>query len=181
MKDLETAQQRAAVVAPALETLYGILKEGEKDRAKLTDWSDARWQAGYDLAMGRVLAIGVRANGYNIMLAKVRNGMKFEKPDSDTWVLVPSDQIPADNRLEKAAAQAREYLTRVCEQHPNTPWAFLAKRELDEPLGWKWTEKHTITEEPRRPGQNGNGGGGNPKDTLRKIEKEKPKRENVKL
>jgi hypothetical protein len=178
IQDLEVAQQSAARVAPKLEKLFTILKDGEKDRAKLTE---ARWQAGYDLAMGRVLAIGVRTNGYNAMLAKARNGMKFEKGDSDTWVLEPSNEITADSKLEKAAAQAREYLTRVRDQHPGTPWAYLAERELVEPFGWKWTERHTIVEEPRRAAQNGGGGGGNPQDQLRKLEKPKPPRENVKL
>jgi hypothetical protein len=176
-QDLEVAQQSAARVAPKLEKLFAILKEGEKDRGKLTE---ARWQAGYDLAMGRVLAIGVRTNGYNAMLAKARNGMKFEKPDSDTWVLAPSDEVLGDNRIEKAASQAREYLDRVREQHPGTPWAYLAERELAEPFGWKWSEKHTGFEERERMARNG-GGGGNPQDQLRKIEKPKPPRENVKL
>ena len=138
-----------------------------------------RWQAGYDLAMGRVLAMLVRTNAYNTMLAKAKNGMKFEKEDSDTWDLQASDDVKATSALEKLSVQAREYLTRVREQHAGTPWAYLAERELSEPLGWKWTERHVGLDEPRR--NNGGGGGGNPKDQLRKLEKPKPVRQNVKL
>ena len=58
-QELDVAQRAAAVVAPKLQQLYTILKAGEKDRAKLTG---SRWQAGYDLAMGRVLAVMVRTD-----------------------------------------------------------------------------------------------------------------------
>jgi hypothetical protein len=176
-QELDVAQRAAAIVEPRLQDLYGILKMGEKDRAKLTG---SRWQAGYDLAMGRVLAMMVRTTTYNMLLAKAKAGMKFEKDDSDTWVLVAADDVTASSALEKMATQSREYLTRVKDQHPGTPWAYLAERELTEPLGWKWTERHVGYDEPRK--NNGGGGnGGNPNDRLRKLDKPKPVRENVKL
>jgi len=31
-------------------------------------------------------------------------------------------------------------LKRVVSEHPNTPWALLAQRELKDPLGFKWVE-----------------------------------------
>jgi hypothetical protein len=175
-QELDVAQRAAAIVEPRLQDLYGILKMGEKDRAKLTG---ARWQAGYDLAMGRVLAMMVRATTYNIMLAKAKNGMKFEKEDSDTWVLSPAEDVTVTSALEKMATQSREYLTRVRDQHPGTPWAYLADRELTEPLGWKWSEKHVGYDELSR--DNGGGNGRNPNDRLLKLENPKPVRANVKL
>jgi hypothetical protein len=176
-QELDVAQRTAAIVEPRLEQLYTILKAGEKDRAKLTG---TRWQAGYDLAMGRVLAVKVRTVSYNTMLAKAKNGMKFEKENSDTWVLEPAEEVTASSALEKLSQQAHEYLTRVHDQHPGTPWAYLANLELSQPLGWKWSERHTGVNDPARmPG--GGGGGGNPRDQLRKLEKPKPVRENVKL
>ncbi len=126
------------------------------------------------------MAMMVRTSAYNTVLAKAKGGMKFEKADSDTWVLAPSDEVTATSALEKMATQSREYLSRVREQHPGTPWAYLAERELKEPLGWKWTEKHVGYDEPRK-NNGGGGGGGNPNDRLRKMEKPKPVRENVKL
>jgi hypothetical protein len=175
-QELDVAQRSAAIVEPRLADLYTILKSGEKDRSKLTG---TRWQAGYDLAMGRVLAMMVRTNSYNAMLAKAKNGMKFDKEDSDTWVLEPAAEVKASSALEKLSVQAREYLTRVTEEHKGTPWAYLAERELAEPLGWKWTERHVGYDDPKR--NNGGGGGGNPQDRLRKLEKPKPVRQNVKL
>jgi hypothetical protein len=32
-------------------------------------------------------------------------------------------------------------LQRVIDEHPNTPWAMMADRELQTPIGWKWTER----------------------------------------
>ena len=104
------AHRAAAIVEPRLQDLYGTLKLA--NTVKLTG---ARWQAGYDLAMGRVLAMMVRTSTYNTILAKAKGGMKFEKDDSDTWVLVAADEVTATSALEKMAAQSREYLTRVRE------------------------------------------------------------------
>lgn len=176
--ELDLAQRAAAVVEPKVDQLYGLLKQGEKDRERLTG---VRWQAGYDLAMGRVLAVKVRTFGYNAMLAKAKTGMKFEKANSDTWALAPADEVSVGSALEKMAAQAREYLTRVKDQHPGTPWALLAERELADPLGWKWTEQHTGVNEPRPRPMVANNNPTPPKDMLRKLEKPKPVRQNVKL
>ncbi len=64
--------------------------------------------------------------------------------------------------------KSRLYLNRVIEDHPDTPWALLARAELDEPLGWYWREWFVdMTPPPRvviavigRGGGNGGRGGG---------------------
>jgi hypothetical protein len=175
-RSLDEAQKQAAKLGPKLDILYQILKEGEKDRPKLIE---PRWQAGYDLAIGRILAIKVRTEAYNAMLAKAKSGLKFEKPESDTFVLRPADEISVGSALEKMAKQARELLTRVKQQHAGTPWALLAEAELEEPIGWKWGEKESDVK--RRQRMPGGGNGGNPQDKLKKLEKPKPKPPQVKL
>lgn len=153
-RSLTEAQKKAAKLTPKVEVLYRELKEGEKDREKV---ERPRWQAGYDLAMGRVLAAKVRTHGYNVMLAKAKGGMKFQKPKSDTWILRASKQIRAGSVLEKAAEKAEFYLNRVVDEHAGTPWALLAKQELREPMGWQWTEASTLQpQQPRRPRNNNN-------------------------
>ncbi len=142
---LNRAQQAAAVVEPKIERLYHTLAAGEKDRARLTK---ARWQAGYDCSMGRVLAHKVRTESYNAMLAKAKQGMRFADAKNDTWQLVPADEISVGTALEKQAEQARMYLKRVVSEHPGTPWALLAERELKQPLGWKWRELYTGVGQP---------------------------------
>jgi hypothetical protein len=114
------------------------------DRPKLTQ---PRWQAGYDLALGRALAAMVRTEGYNAMLARAKQGMEFTKK-SDVWKLVPSDNILSGSVLIKEAERAREYLDRVVNEHPGTPWALLASRELETPLGWVWEEEFRNLQAP---------------------------------
>jgi hypothetical protein len=142
---LTRAQQTAAVLEPKVDRLYQVLKQGEKDRERLTK---PRWQAGYDCSMGRVLAVKVRTEGYNAMLAKAKQGMRFADPKNDTWQLVPDDEISVGTALEKQARQARQYLERVVQEHPGTPWSLLAERELRQPLGWKWKELYAGVNAP---------------------------------
>lgn len=173
---LDQAQRGAALVEFKLGPLYATLVEGEKDRPKLTQ---PRWQAGFDLAMGRVLAVKVRTEAYNAMLAKAKGGLKFNNPDNDTFVIVPANEITVGSALEKMAKQAHEYLERVVRDHPDTPWALLAQRELKEPIGWKWSEKR-VNLPPPPPAAAGNGNAAPPTPQPNVVPK-KPVRQNVKL
>ncbi len=150
---MSRAARDAAVLEPKIAQLYETLRRGEQDRPELTT---PRWQAGFDLSMGRVLALKVRTEGYNAMLAKAKSGMAFSDPKNDTWRLVRAGEISVGSVLEKQAEQAREYLERVIEQHPGTPWALLAKQELDVPFGWKWQEAFTGVNQPRQVASNNN-------------------------
>jgi hypothetical protein len=144
---LTEAQKMAAKLEPQIQQVYTILKAGEPDRPKV---DSPRWQAGYDLAMGRILAHKVRTEAYNAMLAKAKT-MKFKDPKNDTWDLAPADTIDVGSALEKDAKKAKEYLDRVVADHKGTPWAMLAQRELETPLGWVWKERYTGVNAPRPP------------------------------
>ena len=145
---LSEAQKAAARLEPPLNELYATLRVGEADREKEIS---ARWQAGFDLAMGRVLAAKVRTEAYNAMLAQAKRGMEFKDPKKNTWLLVGSDEISVGSKLTKAGETARMYLERVVREHPKTPWALLAQRELGSPLGWEWQEAFTdLSPPPRR-------------------------------
>lgn len=137
-RSLDMAQRLPARLAPPIDAVYNRLSDGESDRDKITD---PRWQASYDLALGRAAAAKARTDGYNQMLALLKGGRKFENESHDTWILEPADSLSeAGSRLEKVRKQAVEALQRVINEHPDTPWAELAKRELETPIGWKWTE-----------------------------------------
>jgi len=172
---LSEAQRVAAVVSPKIDALYATLAEGQADRGKI---QERRWQAGYDLAMGRVLAAKTRTDAYNIMLAQAKTGMKFKDPKNDTWTLVPSDKVAGiGSQAEKIAAQAKMYLERVVEEHPGTPWAFIAAEEIKTPMGYEWMESHTGVNSPKG---GGGGGGGNPlpsDDKKKNLAPPKPKRQ----
>lgn len=138
-QDVTNAQRAAARLEPEVGRFYEVLQAGEVDREKLTQ---PRWQAGFDLAMGRVLATKARVEGYNEMLAALKRGMKFENPDSNRWQLEPAAiTVDAGSGLVKLGKKARMYLQRVVEQHPGTPWAKIAGQELKSDIGWRWAER----------------------------------------
>lgn len=135
---LDRAQQAAAKVAPAVNDLYETVRKGAGDAEKLTS---PRWRAGYDLAMGRASAAKARIDGYNSMLAALKRGRSFTKPDSRYWVLVRAASTDESSALRNLVERARTHLQRVVQEHPGTPWARQAQHELEIPLSWQWTEE----------------------------------------
>lgn len=135
---LDKAQQAAAKVAPAVDELYELLRDGSVDAVQLTQ---PRWRASYSLAFGRVCAAKARIDGYNSMLAALKRGKTFENESSTTWVLQYADSCDTSSSLEKLIERAKMLLQEVVEQHPGTPWARIAQQELDAPMGWEWAER----------------------------------------
>ena len=134
--ELNDAQKPLAVLDYKLNEIVTLLEQGEKDRTKI---KEPRWQAAYDTAYGRALAMRVRSFGYNMTLAQMKaNPKTFDKKGDNTWELVASDEITSGVQVKKMAAKAQEYLERVVNQHQGTPWAKLAERELSKPMGWSW-------------------------------------------
>jgi hypothetical protein len=123
------------------------------------------------------MAVKVRTEGYNAMLAQAKRGMRFEDEKNNTWVLEPSDEITFGSQAEKMAERAREYLERVVEQHVGTPWALLAQKELAIPIGWQWKEEYTDLSPPRER-SGGNAGTPSPPsdDRARMLPPPKPTR-----
>jgi len=136
------AQKPMAIVDYQLQELATLLEQGERDRDKL---DTARWRAVYDLAVGRVAALRARAYGYNTVLAEMKVSPKpFEKKNSNQWALQLGDEIAGGPAVKKIAETAREHLSRVIDEHPNTPWADLAALELSTPMGWTWVEQNDL-------------------------------------
>lgn len=173
------AQRTAAILEPKMGELYAILKNGEADRPNETS---LRWQAGFDLAYGRVIAAKIRAESYNAMLAMAKTKLKFEDPKNNTWLLAPSNTVSTGGQDAKLAEKARLYLTRVVDEHPGTPWAMLAQRELDTPIGWEWIEDFTEPPPPPQPrANNNNNNNPRPNPQPRQNAMPKPKRPPPKL
>jgi len=132
------AQKPMAEMDYYIAEIMESLAKGEKDREKL---DTARWRASYDLSMGRALALRVRSAGYNQMLAEMKlNPKTFATAGNNQWKLAPSKEITSGPAIKKLEKRAMEYLTRVIDDHPGTPWAMMAERELSTPLGWAWEE-----------------------------------------
>ncbi len=176
--DLTRAQQDAAKLEPTLIRLAAVLEPGYAHRA---NEKIPRWQAGYDLAYGRVLAQKVRTEAYNAMLAKLKRGMPFKDAKNNTWVLQPDDEISVGSKWEREAATAKELLKAVVDQHPDTPWAFMAAQELKTPIGWVWKEEFTDLA-PRQAGPAGNNNNNPPpSDDKKRMLQQAPKRPIPKL
>jgi von Willebrand factor type A domain len=172
---LSEAQKAAAKAQPQIDALHATLTAGAAGRVAI---KERRWQAGYDLALGRVLAAKVRTDAYNQMLAQAKLGMKFQDEKSDTWQLEPSDDVTVGSQTEKLAKQATELLERVVHDHAGTPWAQLAATELRTPLGYRWTERFTGVNTPQMAdaGNNQNVPAPPTDDQKRKLGPPKPKR-----
>ncbi len=176
--DLGDAQKSAAILDEPLSRLLDALQPGMKVRDQETS---PRWKAGFDLAMGRVLAQKVRTEGYNAMLARLRLGVPFSDTKNNTWVLVASEEVSVGSKAKNDAELARELLSGVIRNHAGTPWALLAKEELDVPIGWKWKEEYTDLSPKKESGGGGNNNPNVPKDDVARMLKKAERRPVPKL
>ena len=96
--------------------------------------SSPRWRAWYDLTYGRLLAQSVRyAEARALFLMLSQPGAL---PDNANCLDVgPAARILAGKQSEERAREAERLLRRCLENNPKTPWAYLAQRELDYPVG----------------------------------------------
>lgn len=105
--------------------------------------SSRRWQAHYDLIRGRLLAMKLRCYEYNWACARMKKDpQKFANPSSNAWRLKPDTEVRSSDKAAAVAAEAKALLERVIKEHPGTPWAVLAQRELKDPFGFRWEETH---------------------------------------
>lgn len=178
VNSISQAQRAAALLEPQIDQLYNILVMGETSREREVV---PRWRAAYDLAMGRVLAAKARTEGYNAMLAAAKTRLKFADPQNNTWRLAAAESSDVGSRLENMTEKATMYLTRVVQEHPRTPWAMLAKRELSTPLGWEWQESFTPPPRPPEMQDNNNNNNPMPRDDQAMMIERKPRRAPPKL
>lgn len=143
-RNQEVVARIAYTVDQALEPISMVTKQRDRETSR-------RWQAQYDLIRGRLLAMKIRCYEYNWACAKMKkDAPKFTKENSNAWRLVPDEEIHYSDKAAAAGKEATALLKRVVTNHPGTPWALLAQRELKDPLGFKWQE----TNVPPRPKPN---------------------------
>ena len=148
-RDLSNAQRTAAKLEPKINALAAILRQGERDRDKVTT---PRWQAGFDLAIGRALAVKVRTEGYNAMLAEAKQGMKFKNEQSDTWELRPAESVTVSSALAKDADGCAEVSGARRGRAQGNALGTRRDRELRQPFGWEWRRRIHRRRRPHRPG-----------------------------
>lgn len=139
ISELNDAQKFAAKIEPKINEIYNILLKGETAYETL----DSRWKASYALAMGRILSTKCRIEGYNIILAEAKTGLKKKDKKSNTWTLVQSKDFNIKNSsIKKHYELSRKYLLFVIDNYPNTPWALIANEEISTPIGYAWHEEY---------------------------------------
>jgi len=132
-----------ANMPPTEPTIANVVKRRDHETSR-------RWQAHYDLIRGRLLAMKTRCLEYNTACAKMKkDAPKFQKPTSNGWRMRPDEEVHLKGKDLADAKEARELLERVVKDHPGTPWALLAKRELKDPFGFRW-EEVTVAPTPKR-------------------------------
>jgi von Willebrand factor type A domain len=130
------AERTAYTVDEALQPITAVAKLRNHEPSR-------RWQAHYDLIRGRLLAMKVRCYEYNWACARMKKDpQKFSNPRSNAWRLAPDTAIRYSDKAAAAAREADALLRRVVNDHPATPWALLAQRELKDSLGFKWVESY---------------------------------------
>jgi hypothetical protein len=111
-----------------------------------------RWQAHFDLIRGRLLAVKLRCYEYNWTCAQMKKDPKtFTDPKHNAWRLVPAAEVRSSAKAAAAADEAKMLLEKVVAEHPGTPWALLAQRELRDPFGFQWVA--TYVPPPPRPSE----------------------------
>ncbi|HVC95723.1 MAG TPA: vWA domain-containing protein [Pirellulales bacterium] len=150
-QELKEAQQ---TVAYNLLTITGAVslfgpKGLEKEYVKEPS---PRWRAWYDLTYGRLLAMNARCNEYNSACAEMKGkGADFVDKQSNRWQFRPEAKIHFGSQNERMAKEAIRLLSRCVKENSGTPWAVLAARELEQPLGFAVDEAYVAPPPPPPP------------------------------
>lgn len=159
---LAEAQKTAAFNLYVIEQCLGGFGERGLEEAYEQERS-RRWRAWYDLTRGRLLAMQVRCAEYNLACAELKGkGAQFVSEQSNRWRFAPAEPLRGGTPAARAAAEARRLLDRCRTENEGTPWARLAARELEHPLGFALAEAYV----PPPPPPPVNVGGADPPDPL---------------
>jgi hypothetical protein len=140
----ETVARIEYTVNEALVPITQVSKLRDRETSR-------RWQAHYDLIRGRLLAMKIRCAEYQTACARMKkDAPKFKDAKSNAWKLVATEEVLSGDKVAKVAKETTTLLKRVIEDHPNTPWALLAQRELKDPFGFKWVETYVPPAPPRK-------------------------------
>jgi len=134
LKDAVRQQQSSLrpclfVIGKALSAFGPEGMEGQYDQEP-----SPRWRAWYDLTRGRLLAALVRYREYDALCGLLQQPAALA-PTTNHIVLVSASNLRSGPESQAYGIEAQRLLSRCLAQNPYTPWAYLAQRELDHPLG----------------------------------------------
>jgi hypothetical protein len=146
----EAMARNQEIVARVMYTVDEALGPITAVARKRDHETSRRWQAHYDLIRGRLLAMKLRCYEYNWACARMKKDpKKFSDPMFNAWRMMPDPEVKSSDKAAAVAEEAKALLQRVTKDHPGTPWALLAQRELKDPFGFRWVETHVPP--PPRP------------------------------
>lgn len=154
-----TAQQTVARSQLMVDT---ILRAFPKGIERLLEREPSpRWRMNFCLTYGRLLAMRVRCLEYNSACADLKGNLTPQDVGSTAnhWIFRPSDTIRYATSERRNAKLAKELLERVVRESPGTPWAKLAKRELQHAFGIRVVKR--FIPPPPAPKRNANANNGN--------------------
>ncbi|MBI3464789.1 MAG: hypothetical protein HY000_17295 [Planctomycetes bacterium] len=126
-------QRRAAAALRTIDQALAKFRDGDME-AEYRRERSPRWRAWYDLTRGRLLANHVRYLEYGVVCSLIQQAGGL-RPETNRLILHPSPNLRTDSVSVKMAQEAKRLLTRCVKENPDTPWAYLAQWELDQPLG----------------------------------------------
>jgi hypothetical protein len=130
MKRQRTQAKQAVATLESLMVRFG--PDGMEEEYQQE--SSPRWRAWYDLTRGRLLAASVRYAEYAV-LADLLSRRRALATETNHILIKPSQNLRGSDEVHERADEAMRLLHRCVEMNPQTPWAYLAQRELDHPLG----------------------------------------------
>jgi hypothetical protein len=130
----ETPARVEAILKEHLDNLEAAIEQKEKQ--------SKRWQVHYDYVLAQLKLRICYVNQYNLALALVRGGKLPDRKEGQNGY-----RLTAETTLDKNTGgdykdmfkDARQALTDIYKQHPNTPWALLAKSDRNVAIGLRLT------------------------------------------
>ncbi len=140
LRQLSDAQKTAAETTYMIENILTAFPGNLE--AEYQKETSPRWRANYNLTLGRLLALKVRAYEYNSACAQLKQlGSGDVETKSNHWNFKPSRKLGSGAGTRKVALEAERLLKRVIDDAPNTPWGLLAQRDLSIPMGFDVVQK----------------------------------------
>jgi len=154
VREVRENQAKAKVLVNYLDE---AAKELEKKKFLRERETELRWKANYDLLFAQLIAYKARLYEYGAYLDEfVKNPKEApmrKSPDLvlDHWHLQPRKETLTGKLTEPDIKRAKQLFAQVIKDHPGTPWAARAEKELGRNFGVKLEPRYrSVSKKPVR-------------------------------
>jgi hypothetical protein len=137
----DRAKEQLRKVQEVPARVESILQEQLENLDKVADQKakqPKRWQVHYDYVVAQVKLRICYVNQYNLALANFRNGKLPDLKDGQTGYRLSAEMTLDKNTpatYKDMFTEARKALADIAKEHPQTPWALLAKSDKAVAIG----------------------------------------------